>query len=137
MLRFKKVEEVLGQAAVDGIKVAMIISDEGHIVAKGGGTEWAELAAALMNATFGEYKVSERFVATKPTPLRSLLFASEKVTVLCCSFIREEDAPPILLAVAGDDQTPYGVLYMKLDQLDKQLECTKFAFKLQAPVSTD
>mmetsp|Transcript_95686 Transcript_95686/g.265711 ORF Transcript_95686/g.265711 Transcript_95686/m.265711 type:complete len:142 (-) Transcript_95686:187-612(-) len=124
MFRAKEVEEVLKNAMADGVTNAMLMNDEGALIAAARSEEMDHTVSAVLASIYNEYREAERFVdpATNSS-LSSILFDCAKARVACTSLVRCGVDREILLCVCGEEATQYGMLWNKLNLLKKSLEC--------------
>mmetsp|Transcript_83267 Transcript_83267/g.235922 ORF Transcript_83267/g.235922 Transcript_83267/m.235922 type:complete len:139 (+) Transcript_83267:44-460(+) len=124
MLRVKEVEATLARAMTDGVTNAMLVSDEGALIAAARSEELDHTVSAVLASVYNEYKVAERFVDPgSPSTMQSILFDGGKARVACTSFVQCAEESQILLCVCGDRSTHYGILWSKLELLKSSLQC--------------
>merc|ERR1719291_336246 len=124
MLRVKEVEATLVCALADGVTNAMLVNDEGSLVAAARAEEVDHTVSAVLASIYSEYKVAERFVDPgAPSNLQSILFDCATARVACTSFVRCGEDSQILLCICGDKATHYGIIWSKLELLKNSLAC--------------
>lgn len=110
MFRSKEVEEVLRKALADGVTNAMLMNDDGLIVAARA-EDSDHTVSAVLASIFNEYREAERFVDPgTDSSLTSILFDCASARVACTSLVRCGVDREILLCICGDAATQYGAL---------------------------
>jgi len=120
MLRAKALTQALQLCVGDGITNAMLVNDEGNVLAAADLTEH-ETVAAVLASVYNEYKAAEKCVDSGSSTLQSMLFDCENARVACQELTGQEESK-VLIAVIGCKTTELGIIWNKLALIRHNLQ---------------